>query len=190
MPRLPCLPEDAHLGHVFQKFPRGAMELGRFSDILLRGESELTIGEREMLAAFVSGLNACNFCHENHKVIAELHGVDPAILESLLNSHEESGLDEKWRPLFAYLRKLTESPSRITDADAQSVLDAGFSEAALFDAISVCALFNFMNRIVEGCGVQFNLANLVANRERHKTGQASDSPYSDFMRMHTGAQED
>ena len=185
MPRLPSLPDGAHLGHVFQKFPRGGTALGQFSDELLRGDSELTIGEREMLAAFVSGLNACNFCHENHKVIAELHGVDPAVLESLLDSDEVGGLDKKWRPLFAYIRKLTESPSRLTDADAQSVLSAGFSEAALFDAISVCALFNFMNRIVEGCGVQFNFANKAANRERHESGQISATPYSDFIKMHT-----
>ncbi|MEM7276757.1 MAG: peroxidase, partial [Pseudomonadota bacterium] len=84
MTRMPSLPEDAHLGHVFQNFPRGAKSIGQFSDDLLRGESELSIGEREMLAAFVSGLNACNFCHENHKVIAEMHGVDPTILGSLL----------------------------------------------------------------------------------------------------------
>jgi len=62
----------------------------------LRGESELTVGEREMLAAYVSGLNACNFCHGNHKIIAEIHGVDPDLLESLLDSPGDSGIDEKW----------------------------------------------------------------------------------------------
>lgn len=59
--------------------------------------------------------------------------------------------------LAAYVRKLTESPSSVTDLDARVVFDAGFSEDALFDAISVCALFNFMNRMVEGCGVLFPL---------------------------------
>jgi len=49
-----------------------------------------------MLAAYVSGLNACNFCHGNHKIIAEIHGVDPELLESLLESPGDSGIDEKW----------------------------------------------------------------------------------------------
>lgn len=62
--------------------------------------------------------------------------------------------------LAAYVRKLTESPSSVTDLDARVVFDAGFSEDALFDAISVCALFNFMNRMVEGCGLLFEKADV------------------------------
>lgn len=185
MSRLPSLPADAHLGHVFQRFPRGALALGQYSDDLLRGESELSVGEREMLAAYVSDLNSCNFCHGNHKMIAEIHGVDPNLLESLLDSPQDSGIDEKWLPLLAYVRKLTESPSRITDADAQLVFDAGFSEDALFDAISVCALFNFMNRIVEGCDVLYKDTNAAAARDRHKLGETSATPYLDFMRLST-----
>ncbi len=41
----------------------------------------------------------------------------------------------------------------LTEADAQAVYDAGWSEAALYDAIQTCALYNLMNRIVEGTGV-------------------------------------
>ena len=187
MSRIPSLSKSAHLGHVFRRFPRGASSLGQYSDELLRGESELTIGEREMLAAYVSGLNACSFCHGNHKLVAEVHGVDPELLESPLSSPGGSGIDEKWLPLLAYVRKLTESPSSITDRDAQSVFDAGFSEDALFDAISVCALFNFMNRIVEGCGVLFTDGDLDAARQRHALGERSATPYQDFIRASTKA---
>ena len=48
------------------------------------------------------------------------------LLESLLNSPGDSGIDEKWLPLLSYVRKLTESPSRVTDLDARLVFDAGF----------------------------------------------------------------
>lgn len=138
-----------------------------------------------MLAAYVSGLNSCGFCYGNHKTIAEIHGVDPDLLDSLLKSPADSGIDEKWLPLLAYVRKLTESPSQVTDLDARLVFDAGFSEDALFDAISVCALFSFMNRIVEGCGVLFNDVELLAARERHKSGEKSATPYQDFVRVST-----
>ena len=93
-------------------------------------------------------------------MITEIHGVDPDLLESLIDSPGDSGIDEKWLPLLTYVRKLTESPSSVTDLDARVVFDAGFSEDALFDAISVCALFNFMNRMVEGCGVLFGKADV------------------------------
>jgi len=41
----------------------------------------------------------------------------------------------------------------VSDRDAQAVFAAGWDEQALYDAICVCALFNFMNRLVEGMGV-------------------------------------
>jgi uncharacterized peroxidase-related enzyme len=166
---------------------RGAVSLGKYADELLRGESELTVGEREMLAAYVSGLNSCNFCHGNHKMIAEIHGVDPNLFESLIDSPGDSGIDEKWLPLLTYVRKLTESPSSVTDLDARVVFDAGFSEDALFDAISVCALFNFMNRMVEGCGVLFNDVDLLATKKLHEKGEKSATPYQDFVQVSTSS---
>jgi hypothetical protein len=46
--------------------------------------------------------------------------------------------------------------------DAKAVFDAGWDERALHDAISVAALFNFMNRYVEGHGLALDETDLVA----------------------------
>lgn len=57
------------------------------------------------------------------------------------------------RPLLSSAGQVTTEPARVSPADARRVLDAGGSEQALHDAVSVCALFNFMNRFVSGLGV-------------------------------------
>ena len=54
--------------------------------------------------------------------------------------------------LLRYVGKLTSNPSKITPADAEAVLAAGWDERALHDAVAVCALFNMMNRLVDGLG--------------------------------------
>jgi hypothetical protein len=41
----------------------------------------------------------------------------------------------------------------MTQADADSVFTAGWSERALYDAVQICCLYNFMNRFVEGLGL-------------------------------------
>ena len=90
------------------------------------------------------------------------------------------------KPLLAYVKKLTQHPSKVTDAHAQAVYDAGWSEQALHDAISVCALFNFMNRIVEGHGVVTNDAVRRAQRERsEKNREQPPSPtfYRDIWHL-------
>lgn len=55
------------------------------------------------------------------------------------------------KPLLRHVRTLTLSPARA--ADAEAALAAGWDEKALHDAVSVCALFNLMNRLVDGLGV-------------------------------------
>lgn len=57
------------------------------------------------------------------------------------------------RLILGYARKLTLSPPRMTQADADAIFAAGWSDQALHDAVSTCGLFNLMNRLVEGHGI-------------------------------------
>jgi uncharacterized peroxidase-related enzyme len=183
MPRFPSLPEQPHLADVFKRFGRGVWPLCEFHDVVLRGESEWSVAERELMAAFVSGLNACGFCHNSHRMIAELHGVDADLLEGLMDDSAESRAGPRLAPVLTYLRKLTLTPSRVTDADAAVVFEQGVSEQALFDAVTICALFNFMNRVVEGCGVVSSEANLAMSRARHEIHLDNPAPYRAFARQ-------
>jgi uncharacterized peroxidase-related enzyme len=124
---------------------------------LMRGPSPLSPGERELIAAFVSGVNSCRYCHGAHSLVARAFGVDEAVLVTSLDDIEvASPVDARLKPILRYVRKLTETPSRMTAADAAAVYDAGWSDEALLHAIAVCAYFNNMNRLVEGAGIVGN----------------------------------
>lgn len=182
MSRFPSLPPAPGLADVFRAFPQGAWPLLEYHDTLLRGPSPLSVAERELLAAYVSSLNACAFCTGAHRIVAEVHGVDPDVLEGLLSDPARPDVDPRLLPLLAYVRKLTLAPAGVRDADAEAVFAAGWSERALFDAISVCALFNFMNRIVEGCGVVTSPEVRVEQRARHEQLRADPETYRTFGR--------
>lgn len=152
----PSLPEEPTLEHVFRRFPHTVRPLLEYHDRLLRDHSPLTVAERELIAAYVSGLNACAFCHGAHVLAAKGFGIDPHLFEGLMADLATAAVDERMKPILAYVRKLTLTPSRMIPADADAVYAAGWDEQALFDAVSVCALFNFMNRIVEGSGIKTN----------------------------------
>lgn len=119
----------------------------------MRGESALSEAERELIAAYVSGLNACTYCFGVHQNTARAFGVAEGLLVDLLADVDTADVDDRMRPLLSYVGKLTSDPARVSPVDAQRVLDAGWDERALHDAVSVCALFNFMNRFVSGLGV-------------------------------------
>jgi uncharacterized peroxidase-related enzyme len=158
MSYLKSLPTDTTLLHVFRKFPAPASRLLDLHELVMRAPSAFGAGERELIAAYVSGVNDCQYCHGVHTVTAEAFGVPEGLLTAALADLDSSPVDERMKPVLAYVGKLTRTPSKMTDADAEAVFAVGWDEAALHDAVLVCALFNFMNRMVEGLGIRADAA--------------------------------
>ncbi|MGE5538549.1 MAG: carboxymuconolactone decarboxylase family protein [Gemmatimonas sp.] len=149
----PSLPPNAGIGELFTLNPelRKAMtELGR---VIMRGESPLTPAQRETIAAYVSALNKCAYCYNGHSQMAVNLGVARATLDRIVDDVDGAPVDEAFKPILRYVRKLTLTPDAMTQADADAVYAAGWSERALHDAILVCCRFNFMNRLSLGHGL-------------------------------------
>ncbi|MEO1137106.1 MAG: peroxidase-related enzyme [Pseudomonadota bacterium] len=181
MSLFPSLPEGAHLSDVYRKFPHQVRPLLAYHDALLRAQSPLSVAERELIAAFVSGLNACDFCFGAHKLYARAFGVDEALIDSLVENVDTAPVDDKMKPLLRYVAKLKDLPSKLTERDSKAVFDAGWSERALFDAIQVAALFHYMNRIIEGAGVSFSYETADVTEEELETRRTST--YADFAKL-------
>src|SRR5919198_5412487 len=154
MSYLRSLPDRAVLRDVFAAFPQASRPLLDYHQALLRGPSPFNVAERELIAAYVSGLNACDYCHGVHAATARAFGVDASLVVSLLDDVDAAPVEQRMKPVLRYVRTLTQAPSRMTPRDAEAVFAAGWDERALHDAVSVCALFNLMNRLVEGLGIQ------------------------------------
>ncbi|MDP3886127.1 carboxymuconolactone decarboxylase family protein [Hydrogenophaga sp.] len=150
------LPEDAGVRHILTLNPQAGRALVEFHTAALRNEGPLEPRHKELIAAYVSGLNACQYCFGVHAVTAKAFGLEAGTLERLLADIDSADVDERLKPLLRYARKLTLEPSRMTEADAQAVFAAGWSEAALHEAVLTVCLFNFMNRLLEGHGVKGN----------------------------------
>lgn len=181
MSYLKSLPPNAVLLHLFQSYPKTSKPLIEYHQVLLRGPSPLSVGQRELIAAYVSALNACHYCHGVHQATAARFGVAEGVLAELLEDVETAQVDEKLKPILHYVRKLTLSPAKITPAEAEAVYAAGWDERALHDAVSVCALFNFMNRLVDGLGIDAGVDYFQVASERLATGG-----YAGLIRLMSG----
>jgi uncharacterized peroxidase-related enzyme len=151
---LSSLPDDAVLMDVFRAFPETSRPLLDYHEVVMRGPSPFTVAERELIAAYVSGVNECSYCHGVHTATAEVCGVPAGLVPSAVADLDTADVDEKLRAVLRYVGKLTRTPGELTGQDADDVLAAGWSEAALHHAVLVCALFNFMNRLVNGIGIR------------------------------------
>ncbi|MAU41426.1 MAG: peroxidase [Kordiimonas sp.] len=151
---IPGIADDADMMDVFAQYPAYLPPLMQVFDHILRNKkSQLSSGQLELMAAYVSGLNNCLYCQEIHNYVANAFGVDLGVTQALLDDLDTAPISANLKPLFAYLRKLTHDPSSLEQGDVDSILQAGWDDKTIFDIVSVCALSNFINRFVEGMGI-------------------------------------
>ena len=106
--------------------------LENFTHDLMRGESPFSVAERELIAAYTSGLNVCQFCYRAHLAGAEAFGVAPELIEGLIkNPDGATAVDDRLRPVLSFVLKLSVEPARVTKSDTDAVLAAGWGEDAL-----------------------------------------------------------
>jgi AhpD family alkylhydroperoxidase len=108
----PSIPGEPELSSVFRRFPHTLAPLLDYHDRMLRDPSPLTAAERELIAAYVSGLNAC---HGAHRVAAGAFGVDEALFDSLMVDPDTSAVDSRLKPILSYVRKRTLTPAKMIE---------------------------------------------------------------------------
>jgi alkylhydroperoxidase family enzyme len=71
----------------------------------------------------------------------------------VLRDHRSSPLGDREKALFDFIEKVNADSNKISRADVERVKAAGWTEEAIYDAVTVCALFNFYNVWVDATGV-------------------------------------
>jgi len=177
---LKSLPKDAGLLQIFQAFPKAARSLLEYHEVLLRGESPFSAAERELIAAYVSELNNCDYCRAVHSQTAIKLGIRSEAIAEIFSGSEPEHVEVGMRPILAFVHKLTLSPGKVTEADVEAVLAAGWDDRAIHDATAICGLFNLMNRLVNGLGVEAseNYIQMAAQR----LAQGGYEQLIDFLR--------
>lgn len=76
-----------------------------------------------------------------------------ALVVAVLEDYRTAPISEPERALFALIAKVVEDSTSITAADLECARKAGWTDEALYDAITVCALFQFYNTWIDATGV-------------------------------------
>lgn len=127
--------------------------LVQFAQAVMRGPSPISPGERELIAAFTSRRNNCLFCTGSHAAVAaELLG-SRELVDAVLDDYTAAPIPEKLKSMLAFVEKVTLDSANIGQDDVDVVKQSGWSDEAIYDAITVCAMFNFFNRWVNASGV-------------------------------------
>ena len=91
---------------------------------------------------------------------------DEKKVDAVLDNLETAPITDAEKALFRFVVKVNRYSPVMGPEDIATVLQAGWTEEAIYDAINVCALFNFYNRWIDASGV--HAMSEEAHREQAK----------------------
>lgn len=119
--------------------------------VLLRGKSTLSTAERELIAAYVSERNNCNFCAKSHSAAAQfLYGEEAHLVADSITDPEKSAISEKMKTLLNIAGKVQINGKNVSQSDVESAKNAGANESEIHDTVLISATFSMFNRYVDG----------------------------------------
>ncbi len=138
---------------LLQYRPETAKPLNELAEILLRGPSSLSSGEREMIASYVSYRNNCHFCHTSHGAAAAHHfDGDLSLIDDIKLDFKNTDISPKLRALLDIAGKVQKSGREVSEEDIKRARQHGASDEEIHDTVLIAAAFCMYNRYVDGLG--------------------------------------
>jgi uncharacterized peroxidase-related enzyme len=124
-----------------------------FTHEAMRGPSAWSVGDRELMAAYVSTVNGSAFCIGAHTATAGQAYQDGAKVRAVLADLESAPVEDGLRATLRMLGKLTREGT-VGAGDMRQVLSSGVSREQVEDALAVCAAFNTTGRLADAFGFE------------------------------------
>lgn len=151
MPHISLPPGLPGITGLFAFRPQSAEALGQLANALLRDESPLSRGDRELIAAYVSRLNDCHFCHTSHATFAALQLEEGwSLVDAVMADPATPRLRPLLRALLAIAGAVQKGGKHVSEAHIAAAREAGATDVEIHDAVLIAAAFCMFNRYVDG----------------------------------------
>ena len=179
-PEIKDLPEDIRakvleiqekagfVPHVFLTLARRPAEWRAFfayhDALMLREDSGLTKGEREMIVTTTSAANHCLYCVVAHGAILRIYEKKPLVADQVAINYLKADISPRQRAMLDFAMKVCLHSHEIEDADFAPLHAHGFSDEDIWDIASITAFFGLSNRIA-------SFSNMLPNPEFYLMGR-------------------
>ena len=150
---MPYIPLEEHLPGItglLEYRKDSAKPIRKLTQLLLRGPSTLTEGERELIAAVVSSGNSCTFCTTAHTAAADALLGDADIADSVKKDIGTAPVSDKMKALLTIASMVRESGKSVSVEAIQKAKDEGATDLEIHDTVLIAPLFCLYNRYVDG----------------------------------------
>ena len=150
---MPYIPLEEHLPGItglLEYRKDSAAPIRELTQILLRGPSSLTEGERELIATVVSHRNQCTFCVTAHTAAADTLLGEPDTSQKVKENIQTAPVSNKMKALLSIAAQVQESGKSVTETAISAAKEAGATDIEIHDTVLIAALFSLYNRYVDG----------------------------------------
>ena len=151
MPYISLGNEEPGILSLFEYRPEIAKPLCELAEVMLRGPSTLTRGERELIASYVSSLNECSFCTDSHAAFAaaQLPG-GMTLVDQVRTDPEQAPVQPRLKALLRIAAAVQRGGRNVSPQDVAAAREAGATDREIHDAVLISAAFCMYNRYVDG----------------------------------------
>jgi uncharacterized peroxidase-related enzyme len=132
--------------------------------LMLKEDSGLTKGDREMIVVAVSGRNHCIYCVVAHGAILRIYEKKPLIADQVATNHLKADITPRQKAICDFAIKITEESYKIAEEDFAALRGHGFSDEDAWDIGAIAAFFGLSNRMA-------NMTAMRANDEFYLMGR-------------------
>ena len=153
--------------------PETAAPINQLVNVLLRGDSSLSRGERELIATHVSWRNDCRFCQTIHGAVAAAQlDNDESLVHKVKTDWQGAEISNKLKALLQIAGKVQLGGKHVTEDDIAAARKEGATDLEIHDTVLIAATFCMANRYVDGLGTwapddpaiyRRNAANIVTH---------------------------
>ncbi len=152
MPHIDLPKEFPGIRSLFVFRPETAAPLNALVQTLLHNtHPTLTPGERELIATYVSSLNACRYCASTHGAIARYHlGNDAKLVADIIADPSTALISNKLKALLAIAAQVQIGGKQVTITHVERAKKEGATDIEIHDTVLIAAAFCMFNRYVDG----------------------------------------
>jgi uncharacterized peroxidase-related enzyme len=131
--------------------PETGRPLSELAEVLLRGPSTMTRGERELIGAYVSALNGCRYCASSHGACAAAQLPEGmTLVEQVCGDAANAPVSAKLAALLEIASAVQQSGLQVSEKHVDQAREAGATDMEIHDTVLIAAVFCMFNRYVDG----------------------------------------
>ena len=134
--------------------PAAARSLIDMGSALLFSDGSLIRRQKEMIATYISSLNACPYCFDSHGFFLTVQGASIETVKAIAaNTLDEAKISAPERELLRFAGKVNSESFKIEDGDVQRLRDHLWQDEQIAEAVHVAAMMGLCNRVANAFGL-------------------------------------